>query len=98
MSGILSTPVPFQGSIPDDAVVYNHEVAMDLLWLDKKPVLHIIDTHTSFQNAMFITEKSPEGLWTAFVECWSTVYLGFPNVLRVDQESSFYSDLSLIHI
>ena len=82
-------PFRFRASIPDDEIVYNHELALDLLWLDKKPVLHVVDTHTSFQNAVFIQDKTPEGLWRSFTECWSTVYLGLPNVLRIDQEASF---------
>ena len=85
-----SKPFRFRASLPDNDVVYNHELAIDLLWLSGSPVLHVVDTHTSFQNAIFIEDKSPEGLWRAFTECWSTVYLGFPNVLRVDQEASFH--------
>ena len=55
-------------------------------------MLHVVDVHTSFQNAIFVQDKSPDGLWRAFTECWSTVYLGLPNVLRVDQEASFNSE------
>ena len=78
--------------MPDESIVYNHELALDLVWLSGKPVLHVVDTHTSFQNAIFIKNKSPEGLWKSFTDCWSTVYLGLPNILRVDQEASFNSE------
>lgn len=87
----LSKPFRFRASIPDDEVVYNHELAIDLVWLNGVSALHVVDTHTSFQNAVFIKDKTPEGLWRSFTECWSTVYLGLPNVLRVDQEASFNS-------
>ena len=88
-----SRPFRFRASIPDNDVVYNHELALDLLWLNGSPVLHVVDTHTSFQNAIFVEDKTPEGLWKAFTECWSTVYLGFPNVMRVDPVS--YTHLTL---
>lgn len=61
------------------------------MWLDKKPILHVVDTHTSFRNAIYVHEKEPEGFWQALTECWATVYLGLPNVLRLDQEASFNS-------
>lgn len=85
-------PFRFRASLPDDSIVYNHELALDLMWLDGRPVLHVVDCHTSFQNAIFVSDKTPEGLWRAFTECWSTVYLGLPNVLRIYQEASFNSE------
>lgn len=33
--------------------------------------------------------KTPEGQWRSFTECWSTVYPGLPNVLRLEQQASF---------
>lgn len=61
---------------------------MDLLWLDGSPVLHVVDAHTYYQNAIMITDKSA-ALWRALCECWSTFCSGFPNVLRSDEEASF---------
>ena len=49
-------PFRFRASIPDESVIYNHELALDLLWLAGKPVLHVVDVHTSFQNAIFVQD------------------------------------------
>ena len=87
-----SRPFRFRASIPDNDIVYNHELELYLLWLNGIPALNVVDTHNSFQNSIFVEDKTPEGLWKAFIECWTTVYLGFPNVMIVDQEASFHSD------
>ena len=84
-------PFHFRASFWDESVVYNHELVLDLMWLNGSPVLHVVDTHTSFQNAAFVVDKSPEEFWRSFKKCWTTVYLGLPNVLRVDQEASFHN-------
>lgn len=55
-------PFRFRTTIPPDEIVFNRELAMDLMYLNKKPVLHVIDTATNFQNAVFIRSKSTEDL------------------------------------
>lgn len=41
-------PIRFRESVPPEKIVFNHEIAMDLMWLEKVPVLHVVDTHTNF--------------------------------------------------
>ncbi len=36
-------PVRFRVSLPDESLTFNKELALDLLWLDGQPVLHIVD-------------------------------------------------------
>lgn len=64
----------FRASLPPDEIVLNQEVAIDLVWLDGRPVMHVVDTHTNFQNAGFVKSKSVNDLW------WSTVEMGYPRV------------------
>lgn len=74
---------------------------MDLIWLDGAPILHIVDTHTHYQNAVFIRSNRAEDIWYASVEGWASLYLGYPNVIRLDQEdsfcSNFFKDVSVAH-
>jgi len=65
---------------------------MDLMWLNKKAVLHIVDTATSFQNATFIRNQSSKELWNDFIDCWASVYTGFPEIVRLDRQSGFTAD------
>lgn len=84
-------PLRFRVSIPPENISFNFDVAMDLVWLDHSPVLHIVDMMTRFQNACFLKSKSAESIWNAFVNIWVSTYTGFPATLHIDQESSFRS-------
>lgn len=44
-------PFRFRVSIPEEAFKFNAEVALDLVWLDRNPVLHVGDLQTGYQNA-----------------------------------------------
>lgn len=41
-----SPPFRFRASIAENEIIYNHEPAIDLLWLDGNPVLHVVETQT----------------------------------------------------
>lgn len=56
------------------------------------PILHVVETATKYQNAVVLRGKSADDLWDDFVGCWATIFVGYPNRIRIDQESS------LIHI
>ena len=84
-------PYRFRVSIPADDVKFNHEVAVDLMWLKGRPLLHIVDTHTRFQNAILLKGESAQDVWDAFVEGWASVYIGYPNRIRSDRGSVFTS-------
>lgn len=66
-------------------------MAIDLLWIDGKPILHIVDTGKHYKNAIEIRSKRTEDIWTAFVEGWASTYIGYHDVLRIDQETTFTS-------
>lgn len=84
-------PQRFRVSLPPNKIVFNKTVAMDLMWLDKKAVLHVVDTHTHFNSAAFLRGHTVEDVWNAFLKCWATIYVGFPEKIKVDQGSCFTS-------
>lgn len=61
------------------------------MWIDVKPVLHIIYTEDGFKNSIFIRYKSAELLWRDFISCWEYLYIGFREIIRLDREPSFTS-------
>lgn len=89
-------PFVFQVSLPDN------EIYMDLMWLhvtsegdtnpSKKSVLHVVDRGTHFSAARFLSGESAETVWNTFIECWVSIYVGFPNVLSHDQGKLFTSE------
>ena len=74
-----------------DGIVFNQKLAIDLMFLNKQPVLHVVDTQTHFSAAMFLREQSTDAVWNAFLYCWATLYIGYPERLRVDRGSQFIS-------
>lgn len=85
------SPFRFRASIPPDELIFDHELAADLMWIDNAPVLHVIDTDTMYQDAEFIVAKTAAALWESFLRSWVTLFIGYPNTLRLDQESAFDS-------
>lgn len=62
---------------------------MDIMNVNKTPVLHIVDTTTNFQNAICIISKPTGNPWKAFITCWASFYTCFMNIIGLDRESSF---------
>lgn len=82
-------PFRFRVSIPENSLRFNAEVYIYLLWINKRPILHVVEIQRSYQNAAFVVGKTAENLWKRFVQVWASVYCGFPHVLRVDREPLF---------
>ena len=71
------TPVRLKVSLPNEHdLKFGGELSIDLMFLDGKAVLHVIDTATRFSSAIFLDAhgatygQSVEGIWLAFVEAW----------------------------
>jgi len=54
-------------------LVFNQKVTMDLIWLQGVPILHVIDVHAGYQNAITLRSKRAADVWDAFLECWTSV-------------------------
>jgi hypothetical protein len=78
--------------IPDEKLVFNDELSMDLLWLDSEPALHVVGTATKFGSAVFLEGQNVEQVWSAFLECWALVYTGYPKKTHTDAGTVFTSD------
>lgn len=85
-------PFRFRASIPPNQIVFNHEVAIELMWLEGNPILHVVDTHTGFQNATILKGKLVYDIWYAFIECLASSYIGYPSIIRLDQEAGFAAE------
>lgn len=84
-----SKPVAFKVSMPVDDIVFNHEVEVDLFWIESSTVLHIIDRGTRYSVAKFVRSQSSEYIWNTIIDIWVTALSGFPNIISHDQGSCF---------
>ena len=92
--------ISFKVRMPD-AVVFNHRILLDLVWLPARnpmhtrrtrPALHIVNAGTKFNAATFVTGESTAEIWNAFIRSWAMLYIGMPTSMLVDQGSAFLSD------
>lgn len=86
------SPFRLWDALPIDKLLFYHELAVDLMWSDKSLVFHLIDTHTVYQNAVFLQDKSANSLWESLLRIWVTIFSGFKNTLHLDHETSFDRD------
>ena len=70
-------------------VRFNERILLDIVTIDSKPVLHIVDEGTRFSAAKFVPDVSTKTLWSTILECWAMIYTGLPNRMLVDQGSYF---------
>jgi hypothetical protein len=70
---------------------------MDLMFINGKAVLHVIDSATRFNAATFLDShsesygQSSDGICNAFIDIWCSIYIGYPDRLRIDSGSAFTS-------
>lgn len=51
---------------------------MDIKYIEKKAILHVIDSPTKFGAAEFLPDSSINSILSAFLESWRSVYTGLP--------------------
>ena len=59
------------------------------MYLEGKPVLHIVDEGTRFSAARFVSDVSTMTIWKTILTCSATIYTGLPRKILVDQGSQF---------
>jgi hypothetical protein len=61
------------------------------MFIDSKPVLHVIDTATSFQAVRFLRNMTTKETWDALRLAWIDTYVGPPDTLISDAGKNFTS-------
>jgi hypothetical protein len=63
------------------------------MYLLEQPVLRVVDEATHFSSAMFLPSMTAKDTWNTLMTCWSDIYLGPPEFLRIDQGANFVAQL-----
>lgn len=84
-------PRRFKLTVGADELRFNHTIAVDVMYIDNRPILHIVDEATHYCAAQFLRNNSSREVWKTILRCWSRIYLGPPDFLHVDQGSNFTS-------
>ena len=86
-----TSPHRFKVSLPSGDIVFNREVCMGLMFLNQRPVLHVVDRDTKFNSARFLQNETAETAWNTFREMWVSMYVGYPDIISADQGPQFRS-------
>lgn len=90
---ISRAPGRFRVALPPDEIVFNRLVLIDLMFLDSRSVMHIVDRDTLFSAAAFTHGEKLEELWQLYLETWVQPYVGHPQIMHVDQAPQFASPI-----
>lgn len=83
-------PGRFKFTLKDD-IEFNHTVIVDIVDLEGKSTLHVVDEATAFNSARFVRSMSAEHAWEALRACWIDVYQGPPDYIVHDPGTNFHS-------
>lgn len=63
----------FRESTPEENVVFNIEIGLDIMCLHGKLVLYIVAIESNYLTATFINGKLCTDIWNYFIYCWSSI-------------------------
>ncbi|KAI0997262.1 hypothetical protein K3495_g10925 [Podosphaera aphanis] len=76
-------PGRFLFTLHDD-VKFNIRVVIDVMYINSRPVLHVVDEATSFQAARFLPNITAKTTWDTPRAMWIDMYVGPPDVIVTD--------------
>ena len=82
------SPGRFNFTIKDD-IDFNYNIIVDILYIESKPVLHIVDEATRFQAGRWLKDISARHVWNQLRACWIDTYLGPPDLISADAGKQF---------
>jgi len=88
---LAKAPSRYRVALPADGVTFNRTVYLDLMYLDGRSVLHVVDRDTAFSAAAFTRAEDVETLWQLYNVIWVHPYVGHPAIIHVDQGPQFTS-------
>ena len=86
---LARAPSRFRVALPTQDIVFNQTVLLDLMYLDGKPVLHVVDKDTLFSAATLLQGETVEAVWWAYTRSWVYAYAGHPEAMHTDQGPQF---------
>lgn len=86
---IKPTPTRFKVSFGAQNVRFNERVFLDIVTIDSRQVIHILDEGTHFSAALFLLYISIKKICSTVIHFCASIYTGLPNRMLVDQGTNF---------
>lgn len=81
----VTTPRIFKIPIGSEELRFKHWVVVDTMFLNARPVLHVINEATHFTAATFLRDQSANEIFKQIYKLWALSYMAPPDFLTVDQ-------------
>lgn len=88
---LAKAPGRFRVALPPEDIVFNRTILIDLMYLDGRSLMHIVDKDTLYSAASFCHGEATDDLWRQFLTTWAHPYVGHPQVMHTDQAPQFKS-------
>ena len=90
-SELEKQPERLKLTVGNEDICFNSVVAVDIMYVDKNPILHLVDEEKHFAAATFLKNVFSKESWNAVMKCWCLVHMVPPDYLRIEQGSNFVS-------
>ena len=77
------SPSRFNFIINDD-IDFKYHIIVEVLYIESKPVLHIVDEATRFQAGRLLKDIFARHVWDQLRACWINTYLGPPDLISAN--------------
>lgn len=84
------SPRRFKFTLHEDCE-FNYEIMVDIMYLNNRPVLHVVDVAIAFQAGRFLPSISAKETWEALRFLWIDTYQGPPDIVTHDAGTNFAS-------
>lgn len=85
------TPRRFKLTIGSHELQFNHRIIFDSIFINCRPILHMVDESTIFCAAAFFRIQSENEISRNISSLWGYIYIVPPDLLSVDQRFSYIS-------
>lgn len=75
--------------MPSLECILNRILSRDLMKLEGRKVLHVVDRDKKFSFCMFLSFEKTIDVWEEFIQIWVSLYVGYQNVTTADQGPQF---------
>lgn len=84
------SPGRFRFTLRED-VEFNFNIIVDVMYINNRPILHVVDESTRFNAARWLKDISANHTWEVLKMCWIDSYLGPPDLITTDAGKNFLS-------
>lgn len=72
----LVSPRKFRLTVGEEELRFNQRVIVDNMFINNKPIIHMVDESTHFTAASFLRNQSAEKIWKSIRKLWILTYMG----------------------